>query len=27
VSELRGRALIESRFGKLGSGLKAVVIG
>jgi len=27
MSELRGRALIESRFGKLGSAQKAVVIG
>jgi len=27
MSELRGRALIESRFGKLGSGQKSVVIG
>jgi hypothetical protein len=27
MSELRGRALIESRFGKLGSGRDSVVIG
>ncbi len=27
MSELRGRALIESRFGKLGSGQNSVVIG
>jgi len=27
MTELRGRALIESRFGKLGSGLDAVMIG
>ena len=27
MSDLRGRALIESRFGKLGSGQKSVVIG
>jgi hypothetical protein len=27
MSELRGRALIESRFGKLGSGEKSVMIG
>lgn len=27
MSELHGRALIESRFGKLGSAQKAVVIG
>ena len=27
MSELRGRALIESRFGKLGSGQDSVVIG
>ena len=27
MSALRGRALIESRFGKLGSGQKSVVIG
>ena len=27
MSDLRGRALIESRFGKLGSGQQAVVIG
>jgi hypothetical protein len=27
MSELRGRALIESRFGKLGSGQKSVRIG
>src|SRR5208283_2016739 len=27
MSDLRGRPLIESRFGKLGSGQDAVVIG
>ena len=27
MSDLRGRALIESRFGKLGSGQRLVVIG
>jgi len=27
MSDLRGRALIESRFGKLGSAPKAVMIG
>jgi hypothetical protein len=27
MPELRGRALIESRFGKLGSGQQAVMIG
>jgi hypothetical protein len=27
MSELRGRALIERRFGKLGSGQKSIVIG
>jgi len=27
MSELRGRALIESRFGKLGCGQRSVVIG
>ena len=27
MSELRGRALIEDRFGKLGSGRDSVVIG
>jgi len=27
MSDLRGRALIESRFGKLGSGRDSVVIG
>ena len=27
MSELRGRALIESRFGKLGCGQRSIVIG
>lgn len=27
MSDLRGRALIESRFGKLGSGQDSIVIG
>ena len=27
MPDLRGRALIESRFGKLGSGQKSVIVG